>query len=285
MVSICIPTFNQTQLLSNLFDSIEVQTFREFEVIVSDDSTNDGVHDLVKNYSAKFPIRYIRNKPSLGTPANWNKAISLANGDIVKIMHHDDWFKGKDSLMRFVNAIELDGSDFVFCVSEILDVQTKEVRHNDPSDEFISELNRNPKILFNNNQIGSPTAIAFRKELFQPFDVKLKYLVDVDFYINLLMKKPKIAFIKEALIVNTTNNSEQVTASSITKIVQVGEYSYLYNKHFKGIVPDERMTAFFTDLFRWYGLKRFWEITRKGYPHPRPILFFKKLLFKINWNK
>lgn len=284
MVSICIPTYNQTVFLTKLLHSIAVQSYKDYEVIIADDSSTSDVEMLVQSFRDRFTIQYFKNKPSLGSPLNWNKAIENSKGDIIKIMHHDDWFKNSDCLLKFAEKIEKEKYDFVFCTSEILDVQTNQNSYNEPSDDFIKELNENPKILFNKNLIGSPSAIAFKKEFFQPFDIKLKYLVDVDFYINLLSRKIKIAFIKEPLITNTANNSEQITASSITKLVQVGEYSYLYNKHYKGAKPDEKMTAFFSDLFRWYGLKRFREITSKGYPHPKPILFFKKLLFKINWN-
>ena len=46
LISICIPAYNRTTYLKRLFESIVDQVFKDFEVIVSDDSPNDSVKDL-----------------------------------------------------------------------------------------------------------------------------------------------------------------------------------------------------------------------------------------------
>lgn len=285
MVSICIPAYKQTKFLKRLLDSIAEQTYTNFEVVVTDDTPGNEVKDLVELYTGKYVINYFKNTTALGSPANWNRSIELAKGDVIKIMHHDDWFNLPDSLGKFVLAIEKEDADFVFCASEILDVKENTVRYNSPDANFVEEIKKTPDALFNNNLIGAPSAVIFKRKINELFDVNLKYLVDVDFYMRLLKKSSKIEFIKEPLIVNTSNNDEQVTASSINKEVQVGEYCYLYNKHFHGIKPTERYKEFFLELFNWYGLKKFTEITSLGYPHPKPTLYFKWLLFKLNWRK
>ena len=80
LISICIPAYNRTTYLKRLFESIADQLFKDFEVIVSDDSPSDSVKDLCAAYSNKFTLRYFKNQPSLGTPANWNNAIEKAIG-------------------------------------------------------------------------------------------------------------------------------------------------------------------------------------------------------------
>ena len=79
-VSICIPTYQQTDKLLTLFRTIEQQSFRDFEVIVSDDSIDNEVEDLCKS-DFNFNIQYHRNTPSKGSPENWNASISLAHGE------------------------------------------------------------------------------------------------------------------------------------------------------------------------------------------------------------
>ena len=99
-ISICIPTFNQTFYLKKLLDSILIQTFTNFEIIISDDSSTDDVYDLISSYRHFFidKITYVRNAKSLGPPTNWNNSISLAKGKWIKIMHHDDCFSSLNSL-------------------------------------------------------------------------------------------------------------------------------------------------------------------------------------------
>src|SRR6478736_4865381 len=100
-ISICIPSYQRVDYLKRLLDSISVQTFTDFEVIISDDSPDSSVQDLSFNYHDRFNTRYFKNQPALGTPANWNFGISNATGEWIKIMHDDDWFAASDSLQIF----------------------------------------------------------------------------------------------------------------------------------------------------------------------------------------
>jgi glycosyltransferase involved in cell wall biosynthesis len=253
-------------------------------VVVSDDTPGDEVKQLVETYHSKFKLSYHKNSPALGTPANWNKAIELSKGEIIKIMHHDDWFDLDNSLQFFVAALESKEVGFAFCASKILNVKDGTYSYNSPSEEFLDELYADPMALFNNNKIGSPSAVIFKRSELVPFDIRMKYLVDLDLYIRVL-KKTQFSFIKLPLIINTSNNEEQVTAQSVNKITQVGEYCYFYNKHFGEEVPGPKFRKFFKELFAWYGLKDFKEITSQGWEHPRPENVFKWLLFRSKLSK
>ncbi|MDQ3100985.1 MAG: glycosyltransferase, partial [Bacteroidota bacterium] len=92
-VSICIPTYRQTAHLRKTLASIAEQTFKDVEVIITDDSPDDAVEQLVAEFAAALPrLQYARNSAPLGPPANWDHAISMARGEYIKIMHHDDRF-------------------------------------------------------------------------------------------------------------------------------------------------------------------------------------------------
>ena len=60
-VSICIPAYKRTVFLRRLLQSIEMQTFKDFEVIVSDDSDDDSVFQLVNEFSKNINILYFKN--------------------------------------------------------------------------------------------------------------------------------------------------------------------------------------------------------------------------------
>lgn len=113
--SICIPAYKNAAYLGRLLDSIALQTFRDFEVIISDDSPDDALLQLIEPYKAKFPIFYQKNIIALGTPENWNQSIRQANGKWIKLMHDDDWFSGETSLQLFADAaISNPSKDFIF---------------------------------------------------------------------------------------------------------------------------------------------------------------------------
>ena len=46
-ISICIPTYNSGEKLLRLLKSIEQQTFTNFEIVISDDSNNHDIHNLI----------------------------------------------------------------------------------------------------------------------------------------------------------------------------------------------------------------------------------------------
>ncbi len=95
-VSICISSYNQTKYLKKTFESFFAQSYQNFEVIVSDDSSTDDVERLVEEHKTKFHIFYVRNQYSLGSLENWNFVMSLAQADCIKVMHHDDWLSKMD---------------------------------------------------------------------------------------------------------------------------------------------------------------------------------------------
>ena len=96
-VSICIPAYEQPYNLDKCLKSILKQTFKDYEVIITDDSKESNLFDIVEKYIEDMDIKYIKNTLSKGSPENWNKAISLATGKYIKILHHDDSFKNNNS--------------------------------------------------------------------------------------------------------------------------------------------------------------------------------------------
>lgn len=92
LISICVPAYKNVVYLERLLGSIQSQTFHDFEVVITDDSPDNAVSELIDRYKAMLPIRYFRNDVALGSPANWNAAIGHAKGQWIKIMHDDDWF-------------------------------------------------------------------------------------------------------------------------------------------------------------------------------------------------
>src|SRR5436189_1964521 len=105
-ISICIPSFERIEYLKRLLDSISVQSYKDFEVINTDDSNDNSVADWIPAYRSNFQIVYKKNQEPLGTPENWNESIRLSKGQWAKIMHDDDWLADANSLSEFVMAIE-----------------------------------------------------------------------------------------------------------------------------------------------------------------------------------
>lgn len=123
-ISICIGTYNRIDYLKRLLDSIAIQKYKNFEVIITDDSSNDSIEQYLKTIHVSFPIQYIRNKETLGTPKNWTAGIPYASGQWIKVMHDDDYFSDADSLNAFANAIDDEKEVIFWAIMPILNQQS-----------------------------------------------------------------------------------------------------------------------------------------------------------------
>jgi GT2 family glycosyltransferase len=102
LVSVCICTRNRPVDLKNALDSLNKSTYPIFEVIVSDDSTNNETEVLVKD---KYPsVKYLSG-PRRGLGANRNNAIKAVNGSHLLFID-DDVILGERFLEIAFNHIE-----------------------------------------------------------------------------------------------------------------------------------------------------------------------------------
>lgn len=196
-ISICIPAYSNPSSLKRLLDSIKQQTFKDYEVIVTDDSPDDSVRDVVLQYK-EDNIRYYKNSMSLGSPANWNEAIKKAEGEYIKIMHHDDYFTSPFSLQKIANALQI--YEFVFVQSNHV-INNEIVSQHNPSVRDVNKYIENPIKLLLGNIIGAPSAVAYKKNLLV-YDERLKWFVDVEFYVRYLrsISSEDVCYITEPLV-------------------------------------------------------------------------------------
>ncbi len=91
-VSIIIPTFKRPDFLERLLKSIQVQSYRDFEVIVIDDhSPNVAEYEsLVDKYARFFPLTFISNPENRGAPYSRNVGIMKAKYELLALVDDDD---------------------------------------------------------------------------------------------------------------------------------------------------------------------------------------------------
>jgi glycosyltransferase involved in cell wall biosynthesis len=198
-ISICIPAFQRITYLRRLLDSIEIQSFRDFETVISDDSPGSEVQELIQNHALKPKIRYFRNKETLGSPENWNEGIRNSRAGWIKIMHDDDWFSGPGSLLAFADAIRSKNARFYFSAYTNVEPDGKsgKIRINNFQLNVLKKL---PESLMAANRIGPPSVVIFKKEDSLYFDRRMQWLVDIDFYIRYLKKYPTVEYIPQNLV-------------------------------------------------------------------------------------
>lgn len=92
LVSIAIVTFNQKDYLKECIDSILNQDYENIEIIVADDGSTDGTHDLLLNYELKYPNLFVLklSKQNQGITKNHNIAHFACTGKYIAWMGGDD---------------------------------------------------------------------------------------------------------------------------------------------------------------------------------------------------
>ncbi len=229
-VSVTIPTYNNLESFKRTLNSVLSQTFCNFEIIITDDSDNDDI----KIYAALLNderIKYFKNPQKLGAPKNWNEGIKKAQGEYIKILHHDDWFADENSLQKFIELMDKNPQcDFGYAKSVNFDIETKKIKTR-RAEKYVSIIEKNPFELYMCNRIGSPSVVIFKNKNNLLFDENLKWLVDIDFYIKVLTKNNKIAFLNEVLINVGISQAQITNFCQNNKNVEIYELFYLFNKY------------------------------------------------------
>lgn len=179
--SIVIPAYDQLSLLQQAVASVLQQAWTDYELIVSDDSTNDDIRQYI-NSVGDNRIRYIRHQRGASAADNWNEGLQQAAGQYLILLHHDERMQSPAYLQHLSHL--LPQYDVVVSSVEV-SVNGKPKPRRFPK-WMRSFFVQHPALLFFMNTIGPCACLCFRCEQRQPFDTRLRWLVDVEWYYRML---------------------------------------------------------------------------------------------------
>ena len=271
LISICIPTYNQTTYLFKTLSSVFSQKGVSYEVIISDDSTKDDVFYLVESFiQSGKEVRYYRNNPSLGSPENWNFAVDEAKGEFVKIMHHDEWFIDDYALLKLLGKCKENTDLMVVSSSLLIDRGVDKVFK--ASKEQLSKIQYEPERLILGNVFGSPSAVMFRKNKMQLFNRIYIWLVDIEFYVRMLNNNMNFHYIEEPLYCSVMDE-HNITNSVLYDVeLQLKEYSFLFKNYI-------RRFNLFKQLFYFLEIYKLISIRLYRNKHILFLRLFKRCFF------
>lgn len=293
-VSICIPAYNNERSVRRLLESIEKQKFKDYEVIITDDSDGEEIGKLAEE---KGYIKYYKNETALGAAANWNAAIGKSSGEYVKIMHHDDWFTDADSLQSFVDMLEQHPeAGLAFSGSR----QEEEGRSYERfiAAEDAALIERDYRNLFLGNTIGAPSGTIVRRSVLEnpadkdgqesengkegiAYDKNLTWLVDMDYYMNILKHNPRFVYTEKPLVSIGISKGQLTEACKDDKALHAFEYGYIYRKYQLGDcgVYRRKLVRLLADAGKSTEEAEAYGITPKEYKAEKR----RKLLSKCRW--
>jgi len=253
-LSLCIPAYCHPEFVERLLQSVQIQEYRDFEVIVSDDSPDTRVEEVCRIFTKNFPIRYVHNSHPLGSPANWNLAISMAKGEWIKLIHADDWLATTDALQQFADAAgkHPEGA-FIFSGFSKYQGETKFQAHVPGKREEL-KLKHSPLDLIAHNFIGHPSVTLIPNRKAESYDEKVKWVVDLEYYLRQLNTLVPVAI--PAALINIGVHPGQVTQQSIRRPeIELPEHLYLIQKLGTAILKNIRVYDHYWRLFRNLGFR------------------------------
>jgi glycosyltransferase involved in cell wall biosynthesis len=225
MISICIPTYEMkdkgVEYLEYSFNILYSQTYKDFEIIISDHSIDNNIKNLCEQWSQVFKISYLRNKYKRGnSSANINNAIRNAKGDIIKILFQDDFLYDEYSLEKQVKCFKEK-----WLVTACCHYNGKEIYN-----PFYPRYH--DQIQYGQNTISSPSVLMFENKDIIEFDENLISLMDVDYYKRLYDKLGLPFICNEITVVNRIHEAS-VTLSIVhanNSEIHYKEIEYMKNK-------------------------------------------------------
>ena len=252
-ISICIPTYKRPELLKKLLDSIQVQSFRNFEILINDNSPDDSVKDLVNSYDGILTISYEKNEPAISATENCNKVMKRSNAPWIKVIHDDDWFAAADALQQFADAAMHSGKDFIFCASNQVYLETGKIAMEKLDEERKQMLDDSVFSLFYLNLVGHPSVVMHRRDDSLEYDKAFNWVLDIDYYVRYLNGHNGYQYLPETLVNIGKGPGQESSKYYKNRMVEIPEYFTMLTKY----ETDLDLKNIYVFHLVWNMLKRF----------------------------
>lgn len=105
MISIIVPVYNAETYLKQCIESILIQTYKDFELILVDDGSNDKSYEICSEYSKKNERIKVVHKVNGGVSSARNKGLDIAKGNWIYFCDSDDKLSSKKSLHMIADLV------------------------------------------------------------------------------------------------------------------------------------------------------------------------------------
>lgn len=285
LVTVCVVTYNSEDFILETLESIKNQTYKNFELIISDDGSSDNTLTVAKKWLEKNDKYFVRThvvstEKNTGTAANYNRGIFASKGEWIKFIDGDDLLTPNclEDNVDFINHNKY--AKVIFSQVEIFKNDKKSTSlyfDNVGKDVFNMDVANQLKVAIKSNPFPS-ASLFINKELIttNPFNEKYFVLEDAPKWIDLLIKGNRFCYFDK--VTAKYRYCESVMRS------QARFYSPLYAKCSAKYFWEERI-----DIMHKYDFKEAYDYQRKyllkmdlaiGLLHNKKS-FWNNVLFKM----
>ncbi|CAM2856054.1 glycosyltransferase family 2 protein [Flavobacterium frigoris] len=160
LVSIIIPTFNSEKFVVETIQSVQNQTYPNWEIILVDDCSSDRTVSLILEMAkTDNRIHFFQLNKNSGTGVARNLGVSNANGSYISFLDADDLWK-PEKLQKQINLLKTNKIPFTFSFYDCIDEEGKSL----------------------NKRVESPLNLSYRQLFFCNYVGNLTGIYDVDYF-------------------------------------------------------------------------------------------------------
>lgn len=228
--SVIIPTYNRADLLPALLNSLVLQTFSDFEIIICDDGSVDNTSEIVNEYKDKIDIKYILLENNGGPAAPRNAGIRAAEGEYCAFLDSDDeWYVDK---LTEVSKVLEKGFDWTY---HDLDIKKNNEITGVVKARDYNKKNAMESLLVNFNPVPTSSVVVRTEVLkqvgFFRTEKSFHFVEDFDYWLRLVKVNTNSFAIKKSL--GIYNDHEVNNSKSKLQIEKLGDIYDLYNEKLK----------------------------------------------------
>lgn len=257
-VSIVMPSYNHAAFVGEAIQSILDQSFKDFEIIVTDDGSRDGTPDIIRKFldpRIKLEV-FPENR---GGVVAGNSAIRRSSGEYIARLNSDDFFL-PDKLEKQVAFLEANPDiAAVFGMPRLIDERGKPLAdgyrefkfpfpHLSPSrEEWLRHF------FFYGNCLCFPTVMIRRSILDEVglLDPRFANLPDLDMWVRLCMKHDIHVMQSELTAFRKLDNNLNMSGLRLDSVLRA-TFEYLQIlKHYRRLDPGVACKIFAEDLAKW----------------------------------
>ena len=115
LISVVIPNYNQSNLISRAIDSVLSQTYKNIEIVIVDDNSIDESKEILKKYKNKYPSRitlHFQDK-NVGISKNKSFGLRIAKGEFITYLDGDDFYY-PNKLEKEYEALQSKQCDIIY---------------------------------------------------------------------------------------------------------------------------------------------------------------------------
>ncbi len=289
LVTVIISSYNSSQFIVETLESIAGQTWKDIELIITDDCSGDDTVEVCRKWKDENKERFVNaliltNNRNTGVSANANRGLSVAKGDWIKFLGADDTLKQNCIEENMLHVISDPGIRVLFSRVDIYNndfgpenrLSTSCEDTSDPWSIMATGRNaysQHKMLLISDRLKYTPSVFLHRETLLSVggFDERFRLLEDYPLWLNLTKNGHRLYYM-DKVTVNYRQHSKAINNTGTSYLVN---FNYFRTEDFRKIYTYPYLPADvrLSQRFRWYASQIFrWDYLNRDRKAGRILL-------------